>query len=63
MARARASYAAFLRGVSPMNARMPDLKRCFEAAGLLEIEIAWRAGEDAQNERRRLLGWQSRLKF
>lgn len=26
-------YAAFLRGVSPMNARMPQLKRAFEAAG------------------------------
>ena len=23
-------YAAFLRGISPMNARMPDLKRAFE---------------------------------
>jgi len=25
-------YAAFLRGVSPMNAKMPELKKCFEAA-------------------------------
>ena len=24
-------YVAFLRGVSPMNARMADLKRCFHA--------------------------------
>lgn len=26
-------YAAFLRGVSPTNAKMPDLKRALEAAG------------------------------
>jgi hypothetical protein len=24
-------YAAFLRGVSPMNAKMPEVKRAFEA--------------------------------
>jgi hypothetical protein len=23
-------YAAFLRGVSPMNAKMPELKKAFE---------------------------------
>jgi len=26
-----ARYVAFLRAVSPMNAKMPELKRCFEA--------------------------------
>ena len=30
-------YAAFLRGVSPLNARMPDLKRAFERAGFSEV--------------------------
>lgn len=26
-------YVAFLRGVSPMNLKMPDLKHCLENAG------------------------------
>jgi len=26
-------YVAFLRGVSPMNAKMPELGSAFEAAG------------------------------
>jgi uncharacterized protein (DUF1697 family) len=30
-------YAAFLRGVSPMNCRMPELKRAFEAAGFTNV--------------------------
>jgi hypothetical protein len=30
--------AAFLRGVSPMNAKMPALKRAFEAAGFTQVE-------------------------
>ena len=30
-------YVAFLRGVSPMNAKMPELKRCFEAAGFDDV--------------------------
>jgi uncharacterized protein (DUF1697 family) len=30
-------YAAFLRGVSPMNARMPELRRAFEAAGFADV--------------------------
>jgi len=38
-------YAAFLRGVSPMNAKMPELKRCFEAAGfMMLIEKTFRIG-------------------
>ena len=31
-------YAAFLRGVSPMNAKMPDLKKCFERAGFSDVK-------------------------
>lgn len=30
-------YAAFLRGVSPMNARMPELVRAFERAGFQDV--------------------------
>ena len=30
-------YAAFLRGVSPMNAKMPELKRTFESAGFENV--------------------------
>lgn len=30
-------YVAFLRGVSPQNAKMPELKRCFERAGFSEV--------------------------
>lgn len=33
-----ARYLAFLRGVSPMNAKMPELKRCFEAAGFTDVK-------------------------
>ena len=31
-------YAAFLRGVMPTNCKMPELKRCFEAAGFTEVK-------------------------
>jgi len=30
-------YAAFLRGISPMNAKMPELKRAFEVAGFTNV--------------------------
>jgi uncharacterized protein (DUF1697 family) len=30
-------YVAFLRGVSPMNCKMPELKRSFEAAGFADV--------------------------
>ena len=30
-------YVAFLRGVSPLNAKMPALKACFEAAGFTAV--------------------------
>ncbi len=37
-------YAAFLRGVSPMNARMPELKQCFEAAGFSDVRTLLSSG-------------------
>jgi uncharacterized protein (DUF1697 family) len=37
-------YAALLRGVSPMNATMPDLKRAFEAAGFTEVTTVLSSG-------------------
>jgi len=37
-------YAAFLRGVSPVNAAMPDLKRAFEAAGFTEVTTMLSSG-------------------
>jgi uncharacterized protein (DUF1697 family) len=54
-------YVAFLRGVSPMNARMPGLKRCFEGAGFADVKtvlasgnvvFAARKASDAALERR-----------
>ena len=37
-------YAAFLRGVSPMNCRMPELKRAFEAAGFTDVATLLSSG-------------------
>jgi len=37
-------YAAFLRGVSPMNAKMPELKKAFEAAGFEEVKTFLSSG-------------------
>jgi uncharacterized protein (DUF1697 family) len=37
-------YAALLRGVSPMNAAMPDLKRAFEAAGFTDVKTVLASG-------------------
>jgi uncharacterized protein (DUF1697 family) len=37
-------YAAFLRGVSPMNAKMPELKKAFEAAGFEEVKTVLSSG-------------------
>ncbi|HET9158152.1 MAG TPA: DUF1697 domain-containing protein [Myxococcaceae bacterium] len=37
-------YAAFLRGVMPMNAKMPDLKRAFEKAGFTEVRTVLGSG-------------------
>lgn len=37
-------YAAFLRGVMPMNAKMPELKAAFEAAGFSEVRTLLSSG-------------------
>lgn len=37
-------YVAFLRGVSPMNAKMPALKRCFEAEGFSDVRTLLSSG-------------------
>ena len=37
-------YAAFLRGVMPTNAKMPDLKRAFEGAGFTEVKTVLGSG-------------------
>lgn len=40
-------YVAFLRGVSPMNCKMPDLKRAFEAAGFEDVRTLLSSGNVA----------------
>ena len=37
-------YVAFLRGVSPMNAKMPELKRCVQRAGFNEVRTVLSSG-------------------
>src|SRR5438445_4533313 len=37
-------YIAFLRGVSPMNAKMPELKRCFEQASFGNVKTVLASG-------------------
>lgn len=37
-------FAAFLRGVSPMNCRMPELARAFDAAGFSEVSTVLSSG-------------------
>ncbi len=37
-------YAAFLRGVTPMNAKMAELKKCFERAGFTEVTTVLSSG-------------------
>ena len=39
-----ARYVAFLRGVSPMNAKMPELKACFESAGFSDVRTVLTSG-------------------
>ena len=39
-----ARYAAFLRGVSPTNAKMPELKKAFEAAGFTDVRTVLSSG-------------------
>jgi uncharacterized protein (DUF1697 family) len=38
------TYAAFLRGVSPVNAKMSELKKCLEAAGLTNVKTVLASG-------------------
>src|SRR3954463_12280181 len=42
-----ARYVAFLRGVSPLNAKMPELRRCFEAAGFSDVKTLLSSGNVA----------------
>ncbi|HEV8511473.1 MAG TPA: DUF1697 domain-containing protein [Gemmatimonadales bacterium] len=44
-------YAAFLRGVSPMNAKMPEVKRAFESAGFTDVKSLLSSGNVAFNAR------------
>src|SRR6202162_2290052 len=44
-------YAAFLRGISPMNCRMPDLKRALESAGFTEVKTFLSSGNAAFDTR------------
>jgi uncharacterized protein (DUF1697 family) len=37
-------FVAFLRGVSPGNARMPELQRCFESAGFTNVRTVLSSG-------------------
>jgi uncharacterized protein (DUF1697 family) len=37
-------YVALLRGVSPLNAKMPDLKACFESAGFTNVRTVLSSG-------------------
>ncbi len=39
-----ARYAAFLRGVMPMNAKMAELRGCFEAAGFTAVRTVLSSG-------------------
>lgn len=47
-------YVAFLRGVSPMNAKMPELKRAFEAAGFTDVRTLLSSGNVAFSARKAL---------
>jgi len=44
-------YVALLRGVSPMNASMPALKRCFENAGFTDVKTLLTSGNVAFSTR------------
>lgn len=40
----RRSYAALLRGISPMNAKMTELRACFESAGFTDVKTVLASG-------------------
>ena len=44
-------YIALLRGVSPMNAKMPELKACFEECGFTEVKTLLSSGNVVFNSR------------
>ena len=44
-------YVAFLRGFSPMNAKMPDLKRAFESASFSDVRTILSSGNVAFSTR------------
>ena len=44
-------YVAFLRGVSPLNAKMPMLKNCFETAGFSDVRTLLSSGNVVFNTR------------
>lgn len=44
-------YVAFLRGVSPQNAKMPELKRAFESAGFTDVRTLLSSGNVVFNTR------------
>jgi uncharacterized protein (DUF1697 family) len=44
-------YVAFLRGVSPMNAKMAELRRCFEDAGFTDVRTVLSSGNVIFNAR------------
>ena len=46
-------FVAFLRGVSPMNAKMPELKVAFEKAGFTEVRTLLSSGNVVFNTRAR----------
>ena len=53
-------FVAFLRGVSPMNAKMPELKRAFESAGFTEVKTLLSSGNVVFNSRNAALDVLSR---
>ncbi|OQW95604.1 MAG: hypothetical protein BWK77_07180 [Verrucomicrobia bacterium A1] len=44
-------FVAFLRGVNPMNAKMVELKRCFEGAGFTDVKTVLSSGNVVFNAR------------
>ena len=46
-----ARYVAFLRGVSPMNAKMAELKNCFEVEGFSDVRTLLSSGNVVFNAR------------
>lgn len=47
-------YVAFLRGVSPMNAKMAELRRCFEDAGYTDVKTVLSSGNVVFDARAKL---------